>query len=206
MAVMSNRVVIDSDDIEMALHLLIPAAWSVLLASRGQEALHGAAVALNGRTVAIMGESGSGKTTAARALIAHGWSLVTDDLLAFDEALRLIPGPQWMRVLAADAAAGAVADAGGKARIRPVACTDPAPLGAVVIHSDEYERCARLTGTAAVAALLQNVYNPLLTHAGQVERRFHLVHTIAERVPVYGAAPRSLSAEELLDIAKETRL
>jgi hypothetical protein len=57
---------------------------------------------------------------------------------------------------------------------------------------------------AAVEALLQNVYNPIITHHGQAERRLELVSSIAATVPVFGAPARSLTADQLLDIAMET--
>lgn len=47
----------------------------------GIEVLHAAAVVVDGRAVGIVGASGAGKSTTARALVEHGAELLTDDVL-----------------------------------------------------------------------------------------------------------------------------
>ena len=192
------RVVIDAEDDRAAVDLLIPAVWSVVLAARGFEALHGCAVERDGRAVAVLGASGTGKSTAALALLDRGWRVVTDDLLALDPAGRAIPGPAFVR-LCPDRAAGRVGqhDAGGKLRMAATACPAPVPLAAVVVLADEHPGCAPLRGAAAVAALLDQAYSPMLTHPDQARRRFDLALDLVDRVPIYGAPPRSLTAAQL---------
>jgi len=204
-AVVPGRVVVDAEDHGTAAHLLVSAVWSVVLAAHERESLHGAAVEHEGHTVAILGPSGSGKTTAAQSLIKRGGRLVSDDLLTFDTDLRVVPGPPWMRLLPSPGGAwSGDLDAGGKVRVHPPTSPHPVPLAALVIMAPDYRRVAGLSGTSAAAALLQQVYNPLLTHPGQVQRRFDLVHDLVARVPVFGAAPRSLTADELVRISQET--
>ncbi len=197
---------VDAEDHALAAHFLVPAAWSVVLSAHQRESLHGSAVEHGGRALAVLGLSGSGKTTAALTLLDHGWRLVSDDLLTFDSDLRVVPGPPWIRLLP-DHGGDRVGDpdVGGKLRVHPPTTPDPVPLAAMVILAPEHEGCVRLSGTAAVAALFQHVYNPVLTHPGQVQRRFELVHDLAQDVPVFGAPPRSLTATQLLQIAEETR-
>ena len=55
-------------------------AFGILLHQRGALALHGAAVAKDGRAVAICGASGVGKSTLAAALCRGGCAFVTDDI------------------------------------------------------------------------------------------------------------------------------
>lgn len=203
--VVPERVVVDTEDHRTAVHLLVPVVWSVVLSAHQRESLHGSAVEQGGHAVAIMGLSGSGKTTAAHLLIKRGWRLVSDDLLTFDDDLRVIPGPPWMRFLPDDGSGlPTLPDAGGKVRAHPPTSPQPVPLAAMIIMAPEYERCVSLSGTSAAAALLQQVYNPILTHPGQVQRRFDLMHDLVDRIPIYGAAPRSLSAQQILDISEET--
>ncbi len=203
--IVPGRVVVDTEDHRTAAHLLVPAVWSVVLAAHQRESLHGSAVEHGGRAVAILGLSGSGKTTAAQALINRDWRLVSDDVLTFDDDLRVVPGPPWMRFLPDHGGAWpGIPDLGGKLRVHPPTRSHPVPLVAMVIMAPEHGRCIRLSGTSAAAAILQQVYNPVLTHVGQVQRRFDLVHHLADCIPIYGAAPRSLSADQLVQIAEET--
>lgn len=71
----SNRYLV-----EIQLMGMVLAAW---LTRRRFPVLHAAAVAVNGVGVAIAGEKGRGKSTLAGALVAAGFPLVADDLLAF---------------------------------------------------------------------------------------------------------------------------
>jgi hypothetical protein len=56
--------------------------WAALL--RGREVLHASAVAIDGRAVAFVGETGAGKTSLAVQLVLRGSGFVTDDVLAVD--------------------------------------------------------------------------------------------------------------------------
>jgi hypothetical protein len=202
-----GQVVVDAEDQGMVAHLLVPAVWSVVLATKGRESLHGSAVSNEDQALAILGASGSGKTTASRALIEHGWELLSDDLLTFDERLSVVPGPPWIRVLTEDVgSAPGEPDQGGKVRIYPRVSARPVPLAAMIVMDPAFDECVRLSGMAAAAALFQQVYNPVLTHDGQVARRFDLVQSLADRIPIYGVPPRSLSAERLTGLLEEVRV
>lgn len=200
-SVTRDRIVVDATDEESALQLLVPAVWSVVLAAHQRESLHGSAITRLGGGVAVLGPSGSGKSTAARRMIERGWQLVSDDLLTFDANLRVVPGPPWMRLLPGkEFKSQSIFDRGGKWRMHsPTAC-NPVPLSAMVIMDSRYEHLVRLTGTSAVAALFQQIYNPVLTHDGQAKRRFDLVHALTELVPIYAVPPRSLSPDQIEDI------
>ncbi len=204
-AVSEERVVVDTTDAATAAMLLVPAVWSVVLAARGQESLHGCAVERAGRALAVLGHSGAGKSTAALALLDGGWHLVTDDLLTFDTTSRAVPGPPILRLTPDQALGrGGQADPAGKIRVSVVSCPEPVPLVAVVILADRYERCERLTGVAAVSAVLEQVYASILTHPGQAQRRFDLALHVVGTMRVYGAPPRSLTDVQLERIAEGT--
>ena len=73
--------------------------WAIgyLLTLRGAVCLHGSVVRFQGRTVALLGDSGTGKSTLAAAAVQAGADLLSDDLVAF-------PDPQSNRSVAAGAA------------------------------------------------------------------------------------------------------
>ena len=83
------------------LHLLpsIVMGWAIgyLLVLRGAVCLHGSVVRFRGRTVALLGDSGTGKSTLAAAAVRAGADLLSDDLVAFSD-------PRSSRSVAAGAA------------------------------------------------------------------------------------------------------
>jgi hypothetical protein len=203
-AVTGERVVVDARDRAAAVLLLLHPVWSVVLAARGREALHGCVVERDGQAVAFLGRSGTGKSTAGAGLLNRGWQLVTDDLIVVDDGGNVVPGPPFVRLLPdGRAARAAPVDAGGKARVYPTACATAPPLAALVVFTDGVRRAERRTGAAAVDALLTQVYNPILTHPGQSARRFALACALASRLPIVAVPPRSLSAEQATRLVEE---
>ena len=45
------------------------------------DSLHGSLLSKEGKTVALIGDCGRGKSTLASQLISHGWQLLGDDLI-----------------------------------------------------------------------------------------------------------------------------
>jgi HPr kinase/phosphorylase len=98
-----------------------------------REIRHASAVAIDGRAVLIQGPSGSGKSGLALELIAHGATLIADDLA------RLVLREGWPWVLAPERLAGVI-EARGVGLVR-TAHSPGAPLTLVVDLSEaETER------------------------------------------------------------------
>lgn len=66
--------------LEFAPTVLVGIGMGLLLHRRGILCLHGSVVSIKGRSFALLGASGAGKSTTAAALVAHGATLISDDL------------------------------------------------------------------------------------------------------------------------------
>lgn len=75
-------VVCTQAKLEFAPTVLVGIGLGLLLHRRGIVCLHGSVVLVNGRAIALLGESGAGKSTAAAALVASGATLISDDIAA----------------------------------------------------------------------------------------------------------------------------
>ena len=64
----------------------------VLLKRRGILALHGSAVAGPSGAIAFIGDRGSGKSTTAAALVAHGYTMLCDDIVPIAGGPLVLPG------------------------------------------------------------------------------------------------------------------
>ena len=62
-----------------AAHLVLDMALPLALSRSGEIVLHGAAIEVGGRAVAVLGESGAGKSTVASAWAAAGGRFLADD-------------------------------------------------------------------------------------------------------------------------------
>lgn len=60
---------------------LLGTCMGVLLMQRKVLALHGSAIAVNGKAYAFIGDSGAGKSTLASAFVKNGYQLLSDDVI-----------------------------------------------------------------------------------------------------------------------------
>jgi hypothetical protein len=84
-----------STDAALVRHALLGPVMAPALWQRGAFTLHASVLAIHGRAVAFVGESGAGKSTVAGAVYAAGHTLVSDDLAAIpwrDEPVCVLPG------------------------------------------------------------------------------------------------------------------
>lgn len=75
-------VICTAAKLEFAPTVLVGIGLGLLLHRRGTTCLHGSVVSVHGRTIALLGDSGAGKSTTAAALVAQGGTLISDDIAA----------------------------------------------------------------------------------------------------------------------------
>lgn len=190
---------------------LLGQALSFSLIARGVDPLHGTAVAVNGGAVVFLGDCGAGKSTLGAAMLARGFPIVTDDLVAIERRsgeYRVHPGPARVKlfpgvarrlvprrrgtpmvqgtsklILPLDPAEMA----GGPLPVRAFYVLDTARRGAVRVESLDPGR--------ACVELVRGAFNLSVTDRKRLANQFEFVTRLARTVPVRRLTyPRSLAA------------
>jgi hypothetical protein len=192
-------------------HLLAPAISFVLL-DRGQEILHGGALSLANSGLAIMGDSGTGKSTLAAALIAAGARSISDDLLVFTEGeagFDILPGPPRLKLFPATADV-LLPGARDSVRMNPFTTKrvysllagetecGTAPLRSIWVLTarSTQNSCSirQLSGSEAVRTLVANTFVTVEQAPARQARLLQHAANLAARVPVYSLTlPQGLS-------------
>ncbi|MGH2871706.1 MAG: hypothetical protein ACRDL5_04495 [Solirubrobacteraceae bacterium] len=193
-------------------------ALPLAAALRGLEVLHASAAVIDGRALAFVAPSGTGKTTLAIALVSRGAELLADDVVAVecvDGTVLAHPG-----VPTANVALKQLQALPPAARIRlgdPIATGDkvqlalrsprprPAPLAAVVF----LKRAAGIEQPALERRcppdpidLLAATFMPHVASAARLRAQLDLCARVASTVPVFSLrAPLALPPHELAAIA-----
>lgn len=199
-------------------HLLIDHVLPRALHRQGSLVLHAAAVALDGSAVALVGESGRGKSTIALTLSMAGLALVCDD------ALRVLPGPAGeeprvvrsypgVRVhpdnaaLPHGGAAGTLVRAGSAKRrveVPEPSAAETAPGGDITLRhvlvltdpepGEEAAACSPLRPAMATVTLLEHSFRlGRPSELGDtVERVAELVRSVPVSTVAYGHRPSDL--------------
>ncbi len=186
--------------------LIAGPALGIALAQRSLVVLHASAVAVDGRAVAVAGQSGAGKSTIAAMLVAAGGRAFSDDIVPVTCArgpVEAVAGPTLAKldVLPPPAVSRATPvgrEAAGSKHLyawRDAAAPgERAPLCRVLLVEDGEEvALRRLGGQAAVAALLRVAFG--LNVGGPRRQAWHLEQAaaLARRVPVSALArPRTI--------------
>lgn len=182
---------------------------------RGVFPLHAATVRIEGRTLAIAGAPGAGKSTLAHALSRRGHRLVSDDVTVIcDEGsgLEIVPAFPRLNLWAATLDAAGISETGLR-RVRPglekydlplegsfdIA---PVPLDAVVILGEAQElSLTKLMPTAALPAVQAHISQRQVAAAlGSQRRLFAATARIVSTVPVY-RLQRPKRFEDLREVA-----
>ncbi|MBI1402420.1 MAG: hypothetical protein GC147_04325 [Porphyrobacter sp.] len=184
---------------------------------RGGLFLHGSAVAINGRAVAFLGLSRSGKTTLAAALAQQGHALLTEDVIELvrsGAAYELQPKSAALRLFP-DSAAYLTGRApppdhdGLKQSIPAEAglayCAEPAPLSHLYLLGRDREAEFAIRPLGAAAALAEMLHHSFILDVEDRQRlnaHFCRIAELCESIPCsaldyprrYSELPRVLDA------------
>ena len=170
----SAGVVFDTQALGPTLDLNYNPLAAFLLPFHGRIALHAFVVDVGGRRIAILGETGAGKTTLGRELLCRGGRLVADDLLALDGEARAHGGPPFVRVV--DPVDGVDLDVGGKHRCPVQAeAVEARPVDRFIVLDPEASEPAELDPVAAIDRLLARPYSPAAAMAEELLLRLDIV-------------------------------
>lgn len=197
-------VICTAAKLEFVPTVLVGIGLGLLLNRLGIVCLHGSVVLVGGRAIALLGDSGAGKSTAAAALVANGGTLISDDIAALrpegekftvawgcanvrlDQATsaRLVgtdqplPKVPWIEKVLWDVSGGTHEASGPAHRLNALYVLETAA---------DTETTVVRTPIPSAQALLQLVecwypqgFTPLLTQA-----RFDTLREVAEKVPIY---------------------
>ena len=201
---------------------LLGQALSFALVKSGFEPLHGTAIVHEGQAIALLGDSGYGKSTLAAGFLGAGCTLLTDDLLLLRPVaggLQAQPGPARLKLLP-DSAQRTLGAAATGVPMNPETqkhvialelkhrCEAAVPLRAiyVLVPPEEARRLRRmravpLVGRDAFTALVGNTFNRYLDDAARMQRQLVQTSAVIRTVPVRRLAhPRSFDRlGEVLD-------
>ncbi len=182
---------------------LLGQAFSFALVKAGCEPLHATVVERNGEAIALVGESGQGKSTLAASFLATGLRLLTDDLMLLspgEPPLLAYPGPPRIKLLP-DAAERIIGPEASKVPMNPETdkhvfpvpassqCRDPARLRGIYVlehgePSRQEIRIEPLAGREAFMALVGHTFNRYLSDPERLRRQLVEMTRVLNAVPV----------------------
>jgi len=186
---------------------LLNFALSAALTLRGEEPLHATVLDVDGAALGLLGDSGTGKSTLAAALIGQGAQLITDDMLRLTFAdgvafahhgphrLKLFDEPA-RRLLPRAMSCGHFNALSGKLMMEPGARAparhQPRPLSALFWLGEPQARptsddvsATRLAGTALIRVLTASTGNSRNHTPDRLARQLRFAERVAQSTPVY---------------------
>ena len=174
-------------------------AWLLVRHLQERFALHGAAVAVDGRGVVLLGRSGDGKSTLAAAMCRRGAALLADDAVGLDYAgegaWRIVPNEvdHWLDP-DARMALGASSSSVGKEPMRTIRPAENAARLVAFVELGFAEgppRVFRRDGIDAAASLVPQVARFILDEPERQRRELDLLHSIVRPHPCTASSARA---------------
>lgn len=195
---------------------LISQALSFSLLKLGMEPLHATTVVVKEQAIALLGNSGDGKSSLGAAFLQAGHKILTDDLLVIKEdesgkGFLAFPGPPRIKLfpntsqcLFGTQVMGIPMNQRTKKQIIPLNSSQysqsPTPLRAIYIlrrpskpHAIKGVTTRRLPSHRAMLHLISNTFNHMVVNPGRLTRQFHQAGQLASTLPVKSLSyPRNL--------------
>src|SRR4051794_6692718 len=174
--------------------------WAAVL--RGREVFHAAAVTIDGRAAALVGQTGLGKSSLAAHLVLEGAGFLTDDVLAIDRDAgtpRAHPGAGILCVRPAERAAmgaarlhrlGRLLGESGKLYVAVARDEGPRPLGAIYFLARAPARTAVIERLErpGFRTLLGSTFIAGVQTPSRLRAQFELCAQLAASVPMFRVA------------------
>ena len=210
----------EGHDIEELIPAFLGPVMGVALRLRGMVCLHASAVVIDGQAVALIGESGAGKSTTAAAFAKRGHPVMTDDVLALspqDGSFLVRPAYPWVR-LWPDSAAGLFGEADALPRMvvgwdkRILDLTQPGyqfqadalPLAALYflgprLETGEQPQAGAMNPTEGLMQLITDSFATNFQDKAGRAAEFTLLGRLVEELPLRTiSAPNQLSESNAL--------
>jgi hypothetical protein len=182
---------------------LLNQAISFALVQQGFEPLHATTIVVDCQAVALLGDSGFGKSTLAASFLHAGHMLLTDDLLLLRPSkwgFDAYPGPQRIKLFPKIASRFLSSDSDGvpmnEGTNKQVialrgGCVAPVPLRAIYVLAPPYEtrrqrriQIEPLPPREAFLALVANTFNYRIVHSRRLQRQVSETAQLLRAVPV----------------------
>ena len=193
---------------EAVARILLGPGMAALLSMRGAVVLHGGAVAVDGRAILILGNSGAGKSTFVAAMVAAGAAFLTEEVAALADGadgFEVLPG--YPRIGLSRASIAAVASPADRPLVLPASREDKRwldvselkgglhgrslPVGAAYVLGDRTNAnepaIARLAPAPAVPTVLQHLYGARWLTIDRA-RSLRVIAALTGDVPVFALA------------------
>jgi len=200
----------DGYSLEDACTYLIGPVIAFVLRLRGAVCLHASSIAIGGRAIVLVGESGAGKSTTAAAFARLGFPILSDDVAVLSgQGGRFLVQPGHPRInLWADSVEELFGSKDALPRISPTwdkrylalggdahrFQAAPLPLGAVFVLGERADTvtvpiAGEFGANEALMTLIANTYVNYLLDAEMRRRDFETLSRVAANVPVRRIRP-----------------